>query len=207
MTLPDIVPPEQAKRLSDSIHPAPLLNDRPEVQSRERPVAPRRRNRSMSRDPLDELLGIGDYGDDVEDDFIIDDDDGGYAEPKPNGKRSYELLEDQYSGAKRRAYDTWTPQIHESFQPGSTPWRGGRRYLCENQESILHISILTATPALNLIGFVWTVDQQTHNTVTVEFYDRDLYRDFHFTDPYLYDHACLSECPTIYIFLSLLLIM
>lgn len=45
---------------------------------------------------------------------------------------------------------------------------------------------------LNLTGCVWTVDQETHNTVTVEFYDRELHRDFHFTDPYLYDRACLS---------------
>lgn len=46
---------------------------------------------------------------------------------------------------------------------------------------------------LNLTGCVWTVDQETHNTVTVEFYDRELHRDFHFTDPYKYDKACLSE--------------
>lgn len=36
------------------------------------------------------------------------------------------------------------------------------------------------------------MDQDTHNTVTVEFYDREFHRDFHFTDPYLYDKACLS---------------
>jgi chromosome transmission fidelity protein 4 len=46
---------------------------------------------------------------------------------------------------------------------------------------------------LNLTGAVWTVDQETHNTVTVEFYDRELHRDFHFTDPFLYDRACLSK--------------
>ena len=45
---------------------------------------------------------------------------------------------------------------------------------------------------LNLTGFVWTVDQDEHYTVTVEFYDRDFHRDYHFTDPYLYDKACLS---------------
>ena len=45
---------------------------------------------------------------------------------------------------------------------------------------------------MNLTGFVWTVDQDTHHTVTVEFYDREFHRDFHFTDPYLYDKACLS---------------
>ena len=44
-----------------------------------------------------------------------------------------------------------------------------------------------------MTGAVWTVDQETHNTVTVEFYDREMHRDFHFTDPYMYDKACLSE--------------
>lgn len=44
-----------------------------------------------------------------------------------------------------------------------------------------------------MTGFVWTVDQDTHHTVTVEFYDREFHRDFHFTDPYLYDKACLSR--------------
>lgn len=39
---------------------------------------------------------------------------------------------------------------------------------------------------------MWTVDQDNHHTVTVEFYDREFHRDFHFTDPYLYDKACLS---------------
>ena len=53
-------------------------------------------------------------------------------------------------------------------------------------------SVLTEL-GLNLTGCVWTVDQETHNTVTVEFYDRELHRDFHFTDPYLYDRACLSR--------------
>lgn len=45
---------------------------------------------------------------------------------------------------------------------------------------------------LNLIGSVWSVDQESHNTVTVEFYDREYHRDFHFTDVYLWDKACLS---------------
>lgn len=51
---------------------------------------------------------------------------------------------------------------------------------------------LLTRQGLNMTGFVWTVDQDTHHTVTVEFYDRELHRDFHFTDPYLYDKSCLS---------------
>lgn len=44
-----------------------------------------------------------------------------------------------------------------------------------------------------MTGVVWTVDQETHNTVTVEFYDSEMHRNFHFTDPYRYDKACLSK--------------
>lgn len=60
---------------------------------------------------------------------------------------------------------------------------------------------LLTGPGLNLTGAVWTVDQETHHTVTVEFYDRELHRDFHFTDPYLYDKACLSEFGTFQVLL------
>lgn len=67
-------------------------------------------------------------------------------------------------------------------------------------------AILLTIAGLNLTGCVWTVDQETHNTITVEFYDRELHRDFHFTDPYLYDRACLSKLLKMYV-LILLLIM
>jgi chromosome transmission fidelity protein 4 len=50
--------------------------------------------------------------------------------------------------------------------------------------------------ACNMIGHVWTVDQDTHNTVTCEFYDREAHHQFFFTDPYLYDKACLSTLST-----------
>ncbi|RPB26319.1 WD40 repeat-like protein [Terfezia boudieri ATCC MYA-4762] len=171
VTLPNVLPPDQEGLL---LRP-PLLNDTSDAGTTDKPTPRQRRDRSLSRDPLDELMGLDD-----DDDFIIDDDGMGYAEPKSNNvnKRGFEYIHDDgYNpSTKRRAYDAWEPTTHAPFQPGSTPWRGGRKYL-----------------ALNLIGFVWTVDQETHNTVTVEFYDRDLYRDFHFTDPYLYDKACLNE--------------
>src|SRR5690606_8110837 len=35
-------------------------------------------------------------------------------------------------------------------------------------------------------------------TVTVEFYDREQFRDYHFTDQLLYDKACLNENGTLY---------
>ncbi|KIW99396.1 uncharacterized protein Z518_11384 [Rhinocladiella mackenziei CBS 650.93] len=128
------------------------------------------RRRGGTPDSLDELLGP-----EEEYDWIEDDDGGGYV--NENGKRTNgHLGEANDLSTKRSRLDVWQPQVHEPFQPGATPWRGNRKYLC-----------------LNLIGFVWTVDQDTHNTVTVEFYDREMYRDFHFTDLFRYDKACLNE--------------
>lgn len=136
------------------------------------------RRRAGTPDSLDDILGP-DGASDNGDPFIEDDDGAGYAEAlNANGKRpGGQIVVPQ----PKRSYGSngvqrWQPQLHEPFQPGSTPWRGNRRYLC-----------------LNLTGFIWTVDQDTHHTVTVEFYDRATHRDFHFTDPFLYDKACLGE--------------
>ena len=132
---------------------------------------PRRDSQQSLDDLLDENFGS-------EDDFVVDDDGAGYttslkrpAEDEPLGAGSRPLKRGNFV----------QPQHHESFQPGSTPWRGNRKYLC-----------------LNLIGFVWTVDQDSHNTVTVEFYDNELHRTFHFTDTYLYDKACLNDNGTLF---------
>ena len=130
--------------------------------------------RQHTPDSIDEMLDAGD-----EDDLIEDDDGAGYVEGMNGyGKRTNGHLDDVngHDSKRRSKYQTWQPRIHSSFQPGSTPWRGNRKYLC-----------------LNLIGFIWTVDQDTHNTVTIEFYDREFHRDTHFTDPYLYDKASLNE--------------
>ncbi|KKY28856.1 putative chromosome segregation protein [Phaeomoniella chlamydospora] len=127
-------------------------------------------------DSLDDLLSGDENG------WIEDDDGAGYAEAiNGNGKRIYSHFNDVNGHDGKRSRYEYQPTVHQAFQPGSTPWRGNRKYLC-----------------LNLIGFVWTVDQETHHTVTVEFYDREMHRDFHFTDPYLYDKACLNEKGTLF---------
>ena len=139
-----------------------------------------RAKRRGTPDSLDEILG----SDDENEGFVSDDDGAGYAdEVNGYGKRSNRHLDvfAGYESKRRAAHGTWQPVIHKSFQPGSTPWQADRKYLC-----------------LNLIGFVWTVDQTTHNTVTVEFDDQGLYRNFHFTDPYLHDKACLNESGTLF---------
>ncbi|KAI9052709.1 hypothetical protein LZ554_002986 [Drepanopeziza brunnea f. sp. 'monogermtubi'] len=178
----DFVPAEHANLIRLPLQPSPFIHDPlSEISANvRRPTAngqkdiPNRGLRRGTPDSLDDILGSDIMGD--EDDFVVDDDGAGYALGlNGNGKRP--SGEANISGpiSKRRAQN-WEPQYHESFQPGSTPWRGNRKYLC-----------------LNLIGFVWTVDQDTHHTVTVEFYDHEYHRDFHFTDTFLYDKACLNE--------------
>ncbi|KAI5918802.1 WD40-repeat-containing domain protein [Camillea tinctor] len=173
---PDFVPEQHVSLLKLGTQPAPFIHDplseisanarRPETNGKPMPSRPRRDSvgsyDSLMDGPLPE-----------DDDFVVDDDGAGYV-MNSNGKRVHG--EDDLFGeplSKRRNVE---PEYHEAFQPGSTPWRGNRKYLC-----------------LNLIGFIWTVDQDGHHTVTVEFYDHEFHRDFHFTDTFLYDKACLTE--------------
>lgn len=184
----NFVPAEHAHLVKLGPQPAPFIHDplaevsanirRPNGVTKE---VPHRGARRGTPDSLDDLLNEDVMGD--EDDFVVDDDGAGYALGlNANGKRPNGEV-DPYSAAisKRRTAQNWEPQYHESFQPGATPWRGNRKYLC-----------------LNLIGFVWTVDQDTHHTVTVEFYDHEFHRDFHFTDTFLYDKACLNDNGTLF---------
>ncbi|KAG8625782.1 hypothetical protein KVT40_006183 [Elsinoe batatas] len=178
----DFVPSERACILEKALVAAPLRGEAlSEISNNvQRPQSNGtkvngHRARDGTPDSLDDLLDIGAQSEAGGDDFIDDDDGAGYAEVvNGHGKRTADYLSGPQ--AKRHASKSlWQPKVHPAFQPGSTPWRGNRRYLC-----------------LNLTGFVWTVDQDTHHTITVEFYDRALHRDFHFTDPFLYDRACLS---------------
>ncbi|KAL8910955.1 MAG: hypothetical protein Q9172_007759 [Xanthocarpia lactea] len=188
---PNFLSPEDAQLLQKPLQPAPFIHEPlSETSGNARKVLTNglkrpsddRARREGTPASLDDLLGPESEGEG--NDFVEDDDGAGYLDDLNGyGKRTYDHV-NGFGGpdAKRRAtHLSWQPKIHHSFQPGSTPWRGNRRYLC-----------------LNLTGFVWTVDQDTHHTVTVEFYDRELHRDFHFTDPYLYDKACLNEHGTLF---------
>ena len=181
---PDFIPEQFASFLRLPRQPAPFIHDplaeisanigRPETNGHK--DLPARLRGADSPGSFDSILdddGLDGYGDG--DDFVVDDDGAGYA--LGTRKRAHDGDGDDLFGeptSKRR--HLLEPQYHESFQPGSTPWRGNRKYLC-----------------LNLIGFVWTIDQDGHNTITVEFYDHEFHRDFHFTDTFLYDKACLNE--------------
>ncbi|ODA77514.1 hypothetical protein RJ55_07143 [Drechmeria coniospora] len=179
---PDFLSDQFSPMLKMARQPAPFIHDPLSDISgnrgqgvKETEVPSRRRRESLGS--LGSFLEGGGYGD--EDDFVVDDDGAGYV----NGaKRGRDDDDDGLFGehASKRMHLA-KAQLHEPFQPGSTPWRGNRKYLC-----------------LNLIGLVWTVDQDAHHTVTVEFYDHGFQRDFHFTDTFLYDKACLNERGTLF---------
>ncbi|EME47413.1 hypothetical protein DOTSEDRAFT_77728 [Dothistroma septosporum NZE10] len=179
----NFVPDEHKKLLRAETQPSPLNNDPlAEVSGNARKPTTNGHKRTAEEDYLDDLLGPDAMSVDG-DGFIEDDDGAGYAEEtNAFGKRNAaDSLGAPQTKRHTVSYGAWQPRFHDAFQPGSTPWRGDRRYLC-----------------LNLTGFVWTVDQETHHTVTVEFYDRQEHRDFHFTDPYRYDKACLNEKGTLF---------
>ncbi|PNH75159.1 hypothetical protein VD0001_g2399 [Verticillium dahliae] len=186
---PDLINEQFASLLKLPKQPAPFIHDPlSEISNARRPPQPHgntngngalpSRPRRDSLGSLDSFLNADDDGLGDGDDFVVDDDGAGYAAGS-NRKRPHDGSGPIEHGGKRR--QLMQAEYHEAFQPGSTPWRGNRKYLC-----------------LNLIGFVWTVDQDGHNTVTVEFYDHELHRDFHFTDTFLYDKACLNEQGTLF---------
>jgi chromosome transmission fidelity protein 4 len=184
----DFLSVDHTQLLKLPLQPAPFIHDPlSEISANARRLAtngvedvPHRGPRQGTPDNVSDILGSDIMGD--EDDFVIDDDGAGYAlELNGNGKRPLGDLGAYSNPLSKRSAQSWEPQLHKSFQPGSTPWRGNRKYLC-----------------LNLIGFVWTVDQDNYNTVTVEFYDHEFHRDFHFTDNFQYDKACLNENGTLF---------
>ena len=92
-----------------------------------------RTKRRGTPDSLDDILG-SELGD--EDDFVSDDDGAGYLDGVNGyGKRSNGHLDpiDGFDSKRRATVQAWQPRLHQSFQPGSTPWRGNRKYLCETE--------------------------------------------------------------------------
>ncbi|GAO46321.1 WD40 repeat-like protein [Saitoella complicata NRRL Y-17804] len=180
----DVVLESSPAPFGSRFHPAPLLHDDTPAPVRANGNANPLFHAEAEEDDDDEPMGDdNDLAAAANDDWIVDDDGAGYIpDLKEREARKRGPAQDDRV-AKRRAIDKSVEfsGIHEPFQPGSTPWRGKRRYL-----------------ALNMIGVVWTVDQDTHNTVTVEFFDKDAHRGYHFTDHFKYDKACLDDNGTLY---------
>jgi chromosome transmission fidelity protein 4 len=135
----DFLQPEHIPLLKLPLQLAPFIHDPlAEIDGNTRKASinniktTEHRRRQGTPDSLDDILGP-ESDDDVElDDFVVDDDGAGYATGvNGNGKRTNGHLDDSNGyGTKRRAI--WQPNLHDSFQPGSTPWRGNRRYLCKS---------------------------------------------------------------------------
>ncbi|OAQ73316.1 chromosome segregation protein (SepB) [Pochonia chlamydosporia 170] len=181
---PDFLPDQFSPLLKLNTQPAPFIHDPLSEISGNRqqfPINGHKEQAIPTRPRRDSLASIDSLlGDEAEDDdFVVDDDGAGYAVGR--GSKRVRDVDDAFGDPASKRMHLMQPQHHEAFQPGSTPWRGNRKYLC-----------------LNLIGFVWTVDQDSHYTVTVEFYDHEFQRDFHFTDTFLYDKACLNERGTLF---------
>lgn len=145
LTLPDPVPESHVEELLKPRSriqigeraPPPGQQQRQQQQRQEQQRQPERERRKRSPDMLDELMGGVD-----DTDFIEDDDGAGYVQHS-NGfglKRGIDALDDyeDYGGGKRFAGDAlWRPSIQEPFQPGSTPWKGSRKYLCKFHCSLI----------------------------------------------------------------------
>lgn len=134
----DFVPREYVPLLEKPLQSAPLIsaplaetsgNIRRPVPSRPKEAVENRR-RGGTPDSLDDILGPMDE----DDDFIEDDDGAGYAEGvNAYGKRTNGHLDDlDGHDDKKHFTGFWKPKTHLPLQPGSTPWRGNRRYLCKN---------------------------------------------------------------------------
>ena len=143
----DFVPTEHTSHLDITLQAAPFIHDplqdvsgnaRKPFTNGLKPTVEARARRRGTPDSLDDILGPQE--DHEEDDFVVDDDGAGYALGlNGNGKRTNGHLDNvgDLLDPKRRAL--WQPSIYQPFQPGSTPWRGNRRYLCKNVSGALKI--------------------------------------------------------------------
>lgn len=136
---PNFLPSDAVPVLEKTLQPAPFIRDplvetsgnsRKSLTKGVKDKVDLREKRRRTPDTLDDILGpIGD-----EDDFVSDDDGAGYlGEVNGYGKRSNGHLDaiDGFDIKRRATYQAFQPTIHNSFQPGSTPWRGNRKYLCQ----------------------------------------------------------------------------
>ena len=137
----NFVAPSSAGLLEDALHPAPFVHDplaetsgnaRKTLTNGHKDSDQSRSRRRGSLDTVDDILGPDMDLDN--DDFVEDDDGAGYTDGlNVHGKRTNGHLDelDGFDGKRRAGYGSWQPKIHQPFQPGSTPWRGNRRYLCQ----------------------------------------------------------------------------
>lgn len=128
---------------------------------------------------------------DANDDGFIEDDDGqGYVSSKrPYGDGDDDEIDGEdddndddglfgeRSKQPRLQYSKITNKFKlKPYSQGCTQYISGRRYL-----------------TMNSIGYVSSVEQDTHSSITVSFFDTSVHKEYHFEDPYKYDLASLTE--------------
>jgi chromosome transmission fidelity protein 4 len=144
----------------------------------------------------DELNDLGPFMDmqadeDMEDNFVVDDDGAGYKEDiqseqgyskyqERSKKEGYERLDRLLEGMDDRDEDLESvakieeQALQNSFQPGSIPAKGNRHYL-----------------TLNLVGTICIIENGETYTIDVDFHEATR-RPFHFSDTIKYTMGALN---------------
>jgi chromosome transmission fidelity protein 4 len=127
-----------------------------------------------ARGERDKSPGMGDmeedFGEDVDEDWIIDD---------IGAAGATGLAVGGDSKGKEKSYAREIVSVTKAqpaFQPGATPLQNRKGYLAYNQ-----------------LGVIEVTDQDSHQIVNVEFHDRSTYNSHHFTDHHNYTLASLGE--------------
>ncbi|KAJ1905173.1 DNA polymerase alpha accessory factor Mcl1 [Coemansia sp. IMI 209127] len=130
---------------------------------------------TMEIDGMDDSGSVHGGDEDEDDGDALGDDGEGIADALDDF-----IIDDDGAGYVEHQPPKWIAvgdQQTQSFQSGSTPWINDRRYL-----------------AFNMVGSVVSIAQdESHNTVEIEFYDKSIHRDIHFSDSFKFSMAALSE--------------
>lgn len=111
-----------------------------------------------------------DFGEDVDEDWIIDD---------IGAAGTGGLAVGGDSRGKEKSYAREIVSVTKAqpaFQPGATPLQNRKAYLAYNQ-----------------LGVIEVTDQDSHQIINIEFHDRSTYNSHHFTDHHHYTLAALGE--------------
>jgi chromosome transmission fidelity protein 4 len=163
----------------------------------------------------DEDLNIEERGEDIGDDWIVDDDGGAYIAGDEEeigykgGRREVGksisrvgsvLAQTARTGLSDDAVNVTKAQ--PPFAPGSTSMKNKKRYLGEFSSNpvIPHEEVQESakTVAFNMIGVVDVTDQETHQVINVEFHDKIARRGYHFQDHHKYTMASLGMSASVF---------